>query len=108
MFSASAALDCIEILNIIWEKSTQPAGAAQVQGKRNSLRHSAAGPSVGTRWFGAGIAITSNGAARPGSSREKTIMTNTAKPVKKEKKLGAKKLENKTTLEAQRPLLVVR
>jgi hypothetical protein len=33
-------------------------------------------------------------------------MTNTAKPVKKEKKLGAKKLEKKTTLEAQRPLLL--
>jgi hypothetical protein len=34
-------------------------------------------------------------------------MTNTAKPVKKEKKLGAK-LEKKTTLQAQRPLLIVR
>lgn len=31
-------------------------------------------------------------------------MANTAKPVKKEKKLDAKKLGTKTTLEAQRPL----
>jgi hypothetical protein len=31
-------------------------------------------------------------------------MANTAKPVKKEKKLGGKKLEKKTALEAQRPL----
>jgi hypothetical protein len=34
-------------------------------------------------------------------------MTNTAKPVKKEKKLGEKKLEKKTTLEAQRPLIMI-
>jgi hypothetical protein len=32
-------------------------------------------------------------------------MASAAKPVKKEKKLGAKKLEKKTTLEAQRPLI---
>ena len=107
MFSASAALDCVEILNINRGKVNTTCGAAQVQGKRNSLRHSATGPPVGTQWFGARIAITSNGAARPDSSREKT-MTNTVKPVKKEKKLGAKKLENKTTLEAQRPLLVLK
>ncbi len=32
-------------------------------------------------------------------------MTNTAKPVKQEKKLGTKKLEKKATLDARRPLL---
>jgi hypothetical protein len=32
-------------------------------------------------------------------------MKNTAKPVKQEKKLGAKKLEKKATLEVRRPLL---
>jgi hypothetical protein len=34
-------------------------------------------------------------------------MTNTVKPVKQEKKLGAKKLEKKAPLEARRPLIRV-
>ena len=34
-------------------------------------------------------------------------MKPTAKPVKKEKKLGAKKLEKKMPLQSQRPLTVV-